>query len=175
MDYQDRRLHTRLKRYIGRLLKRPEDVEDVTQEAFLKVLEAGARGEIHYPKAYLYRTARNLALNSLTRKSTQLTDSLEDLLAPDVLTKSGLLEDDLVIQERFELFCRALVTLPELSRKVLVLRKFYGLSRKEVAAELEISVSSVEKHLAKALDSCIRYMEVCGYPSESKKQLRKER
>ena len=175
MDFEDQRLHTRLKRYLFRLLKRQEDVEDVVQESFLKVLEAASKGDIHYPKAYLYRTARNLALNSLTKKSTQLTDSLEDLLTPDVLVMSGLLEDDLEIQQRFESFCRAVLTLPETTRKVLLLRKVNGLSRKEVAEELEISISSVEKHLAKALDSCIRYMDVCGYPIEVRQQVRKER
>ena len=174
MKRPEQQIQIRLKRYIARLLKRPEDIEDIAQESFLKVLEAGSKGEIRYPKTYLYRTARNLALNSLTRKSYILTNSLEDLASQDVLPKSAPLEDDMMIQERFEFFCRAMVNLPDVTRKVLILRKCHGLSRKEVATELNISISSVEKHLAKALDSCIHYLDVCGYPLESDRQLRKK-
>ena len=165
-------LQTRLKRYIARLLKRPEDIEDVSQEAFLKLLEAAAKGEIRYPKAYLFRTARNLALNNLARKSNILVDSLEDFAIPDVIGKTGLLEDQMVIQQRFEFLSRAVASLPEVTRQVLILRKYQGLSRKEVATTLNISISAVEKHLAKALESCLQYMEIRGYPSRVKEHRR---
>jgi len=171
--HPEQKIQIKLKRYIARLLKKPEDIEDVAQEAFLKVLEAGSKGEIRYPKTYLYRTARNLALNTLTKKSPLLTDSIEDLLSQDVLTKSKPLEDDIMIQERFEIFCRAMVNLPATTRQVLILRKYHGLTRNEVASKLNISVSSVEKHLAKALKSCIHYLDVSGYPLDSDIPLRK--
>lgn len=161
----DTALQKRLKRYIARLLKRPEDIEDVSQEAFLKLLESAGKGEIHYPKAYLFRTARNLALNNLARKSNILVDSLEDSANPDVLGKTGMLEDQMIIQQRFKFLSRAVANLPELTRQVLILRKYQGLSRKEVASALNISVSAVEKHLARAIESCIHYMEICGYRS----------
>jgi RNA polymerase sigma-70 factor (ECF subfamily) len=165
MKAPDKQLHTRLKRYLAALLKRPEDVEDIAQESFLKVLEAGSKGEIRYENAYLYRTARNLALNSLNRKSSQLTDSIEDLLDSDVLAQSTWLEDDIIAQQRFELFCRAAAALPDQCRRVLILRKVYGLSQLEVADRLGISVSTVEKHLAKGLLRCSQYMESQGYPA----------
>jgi len=53
MDQPNKDLHTRLKRYLSRLLRRPEDVEDVAQESFLKVLEAGSKGEIRSPQSGL--------------------------------------------------------------------------------------------------------------------------
>jgi RNA polymerase sigma factor (sigma-70 family) len=164
MKAPEKQLHVSLKRYIGTLLRRPEDVEDIAQESFLKVLEAGSKGEIRFENAYLYRTARNLALNSLSKKSNQLTDSIEDLLDSDVLAQSTSLEDDIIGQQHFELFCRAAAALPEQCRRVLILRKVYGLSQIEVAERLGISVSTVEKHLAKGLVRCSHYMESQGYP-----------
>lgn len=174
MDHQDRQLHTRLKRYIARLLKRPEDIEDIAQESFLKVLEAGSKGEIRYPTAYLYRTARNLAFNNLTKKSNKAVDSIEDLLDSDVIGQTARLEDDIMAQQRFELFCRAAAGLPDQCRQVLILRKVYGLSQQEVAAQLGIAVSTVEKHVAKGMVRCSQYMASQGYPAEAANPKRKK-
>jgi RNA polymerase sigma factor (sigma-70 family) len=174
MNRNGTQLHARLRRYLSRLLKRPEDIEDVVQESFLKVLEAGSKGEIHYPQAYLYRTARNLALNSLNRKSNRVVDSLEDLFDPDVLVQGISLEDDVALQKRFELLCRAAAELPEQCRRVLILRKVYGFSQQEVAQQLGISVSTTEKHLAKALVRCSQFMISHEDMVETVKPVRKQ-
>lgn len=152
-------LHARLKRYLARYLKKPEDAEDLVQEAFLKVLEAGSKGKIEHPKSYLYRTAHNLMLNSMARKSNKLLSYIEDLADSHVLEEGIPLDEQVSIQKRFELFCHALVELPERCRKVVILRKVYGLSQQQVAQKLNISVSTVEKHLAKGLMRCVIYME----------------
>ena len=68
MDSNDRKLMVRLKQYLGRFMQRREDIEDIAQESILRVLEAGSKGEIRFPVAYLYRTVRNLALASLEYK-----------------------------------------------------------------------------------------------------------
>jgi len=162
-------LNTKLKRYLARMLRRPEDVEDIAQEAFVRVLEAGSKGEIHYHKAYLYRTARNLALNSLARKSNLLEDYIEDFPDPDVFTDNTNPEDEVAGQQRFELFCRAAAELPEQCRRVLILRKVYGLSQQEVADRLGISVSTVEKHLAKGLLRCSARMQSLEFPGDRHK------
>lgn len=166
MQVPEQQLLVRLKRYLSSFLRRPEDAEDIAQESFLKVLEAGSKGEIRYEKAYLYRTARNLALNSLSKKSNQAMDSIEDFLDSDVLAQAASLEDDIIAQQHFELFCRAAAALPEQCRRVLILRKVYGLSQLEVAQRLGISVSTVEKHLAKGLLRCSQYLESQGYPAQ---------
>lgn len=152
-------LRAGLKRYLRSLLKSHEDIEDIAQEAFARVLEAGSHGAIEYPKAYLYRTAHNLALNSLSRKSSQLVDAIEDLADPGVLVESGSLEELVAAQRRFEQFCRAAAQLPDQCRRVLILRKVYGLSQQEVAVRLNISISTVEKHLAKGLLRCAAYLK----------------
>jgi RNA polymerase sigma-70 factor (ECF subfamily) len=158
MDQQLVELQQKLKRFIRRFLKQPEDVEDIAQESFIRVLEAGSQGKIDYPKAYLYRTARNLAFNKLTSSAHQLVDAIEDLPDADVLASTTTLEDEIGAQRRFELFCRAVAQLPEQCRTVLILRKVYGLSQREVADQLGIAVSTVEKHLAKGLLRCADYM-----------------
>ena len=164
MENQWHHLQARLKRYLGRMLRRPEDVEDIAQEAFVKVLEAGSKGEIHYHKAYLYRTARNLALNALARKSNLLVDYMEDFPDPDVFTEGVTVEDVVAGQRRFELFCRTVAELPEQCRRVMILRKVYGLSQQEVADRLGISISTIEKHLAKGMLHCSTQMQRAESP-----------
>jgi RNA polymerase sigma-70 factor (ECF subfamily) len=151
----------RLQRYLGRFLKRKEDVEDISQEAFLKVLEAESEGRVRHREAYLYRTAKHLALNSLSRKSNVLVDYIEEIAGADVFNTRAL-EDDVMAREHFEHFCRAVAQLPEQCRRVFVLRKVYGLSQQEVADHLGLSQSTVEKHLAKRLIRCGNHLASLG-------------
>lgn len=167
MDKQWHDFSGKLKRYLKKILKRPEDVEDIAQEAFVRVLEAGSKGEIHYRQAYLFRTAHNLALNSLARKSNLLEDYIEDFPELEVLSESASLEDTVASQQRFELFCRAAASLPHQCRQVLILRKVYGLSQSEVADRLGIAVSTVEKHLAKGMLRCAAQMQSLESPVNS--------
>jgi len=157
MDYSN--LNIRLKRYLARWLKRPEDIEDVIQESFLKVLEAGSKGEIRYSNAYLYRTAHNVALNMLSKKSHHVMEYMEDFVGENVLLGEASVEAEVAGQERFEQFCKAASQLPEQCRKVLILRKVYGFSQQEVADRLGISISTVEKHLTKGLVRCTDYLK----------------
>src|ERR1043166_8707259 len=50
-------------------------IDDVVQEAFLRVLRARTTEELHSPKAFLFATARNLALDQLRRHHVSRTDS----------------------------------------------------------------------------------------------------
>ena len=57
-----------LKRYLSRFFSRSQDVDDLTQETFLRAFADGGAG-VHNPRAFLYRIARNLA-----RKEAGLRD-----------------------------------------------------------------------------------------------------
>jgi RNA polymerase sigma-70 factor (ECF subfamily) len=175
MDLHETQLRVRLKRYIARLMRKPEDVEDLVQDSYLRIIEAGSRGEITHPRAYLYRIAHNLALNSAARKSNTVVDYIEDLLGADDQLGSASLEEEVMAQESFEMFCRAVAELPEQCRKVLVLRKVYGYSQQDVADSLGISISTVEKHLAKGALRCHLYMEEHGYGREAAPLVRTKR
>jgi len=159
MDKEISELYGRLKGYLRKFLGRPQDIEDVVQDSFLKTLEAAAKGDIHYPSSYLYTTARNLAINKLTRNYYELFDFIEHFPEDTSFLESASLEDEAIYSERLVLFCRVASQLPDQCRKVLILRKVYGYSQKEVAEQLGISVSTVEKHLVKGMLRCTEFME----------------
>lgn len=126
----------------------------------MRVLEARARGEIIYPRAYLYRTARNLAFKSLARQANWRENSLEEAPGEYLQCSGPSLEDSVTSQQRFESLCKTAALLPRQCRKVLILRKVYGKSQQEVAQRMGIAVSTVEKHLAKALHRCAQQLEI---------------
>ena len=150
-----------LLRYIGRIV-RPHDIEDIVQETFVQSLTASKHQPIRNPRAFLFRTARNLALNSINRAEHKLNCSMEVLDETDFETPddpvAGKYESDL----RFHNFCKAVSMLPETCRKVFVLKKVYGLSQKEIAQHMGIAESTVEKHIAKGMSSTAAYMQQSG-------------
>jgi len=58
-----------LKRYLRRFIRSREVADDLAQEAFLRAFAAESGQVIEQPKAFLFKVARNLALNELARQS----------------------------------------------------------------------------------------------------------
>ena len=152
-----------LKRMVSRILKRTDaNVEDVVQDTFLHCYEAASKQEIQFPKSFMTRTATNLALNRIQRADVRLVDHVEDIEALDVYSGSDQTENPVeasyAARERFLEFCSALETLPGKCRQAFLLKKVYGLSQNQIARQMGISESTVEKHVAKGLLLCMEYM-----------------
>lgn len=130
---------------------------------------------VRSPKAFLFRIARNVALNELARKSRLLTDYIEDSTSLGIEDKGPTPEQHVINQQRLEVFCQAVAVLPPQCRRAFLLRKVYGLSHKEIAAEMGISVSTVEKHIAQGLRRCSTYVRNEGRTVDNVSQLPVER
>lgn len=152
----------RLLRFIGRLV-RPDEIEDIVQETFVQSYAASANQHIHNPRAFMFRTARNLALNSLNRSERKLSTSMEDIEETDLSSGIDLVEHQCQSDEQFMTFCRAVAALPVSCRKVFILKKVYGLSQKEIAEMLEIAPSTVEKHIARGMSATASFMARAGH------------
>ena len=148
-----------LKRFLGRFLYRKEDIDDMAQEAFLRAYKATEGRDIEFPKAYLFRVAKNLALKELGRKSKQLTDYLEESLVEDEANASDLLEEHVVAEQKINLYFDAIAELPPQCRRVFLMRKVQALPHSVIADELGITKSAVEKHIAMGVARCREYMK----------------
>lgn len=143
-----------LKRFLSRFVFRPQDIEDISQEAFLRAFKAEKGTSIDNPRAFLFRTAKNVALNELSRKSNILAEYIEENCSSDVLLDETSAEKQFDDRRKYESFCEVVAELPARCQRVFVMRKVYGFSQKEIAGALGISVGTVEKHIAKGLLRC---------------------
>lgn len=146
-----------LSRCIARVVA-PGDIEDIVQEVFVRSMQAGMGRRIDHPKAFMFRTARNLALNHAQRFDNKMRRYMVDYLDEDLQLATVTLEAQFESQERFRYFCRAISKLPLQCRHAFTLRKVYGLSQKEVAEFLQMTEGNVEKHVSRGLLRCTEYM-----------------
>jgi RNA polymerase sigma-70 factor (ECF subfamily) len=148
-----------IKRVIGRVSKDRDDIDDLAQEAFLKAVIAEKRRPIKDPKAYLFATARNLAITEVSRKSRKVMQTIADVTDLNVSDNKPALEEIAIGRERYALFCEAVACLPPQCRTVFLMCKVYRKSHREIARTLAISVSTVEKHIGSGLAKCAAYIE----------------
>ena len=148
-----------LVRYTSRYFKRAQEAEDVVQEAFVKVIEAQRKRQIDSPKSYLFRTARNISLKRINTSPYRLTDEISDMLTEPEQLVSKTMEEQFEVREDFELYCRAVRSLPVKCRRAYVLCRVYGFTQQEVADRMGIGLKAVEGHLARATRRCLEFIE----------------
>jgi len=149
---------TQLRRAVSGIV-RSDEVDDIVQETWLKSYEAELKQEIKFEKTYMLKTARNLALNSVSKAAEKRNFSITDLDEQDSVFEGAQLEHQVASKERFLNFCRATDTLSPEVKRVFLLKKVYELSQREIAEHLQISESTVEKHVAKGLHMCADYLK----------------
>ncbi len=151
-----------LQRYLRRFTSGAEDVEDLVQETYVRMYALVDPKGIDSPRALLYRVAHNLAVERARRQISRATDSVADFELLDVSTMEAPPDEQIDARRRFEAFCAAVDRLPPLCRRVFVLRKVYKLSHAEIAEILNVSHSTIEKHVAKGLLRCRDYLKDQG-------------
>lgn len=143
------------------LLKRfPEldDVDDIIQDSFLKVYLAHRKNPIRQPKSYLFATARNLSINKLKSSRVRHEQALVNFERQDVVDTSPELFEIIQRQQDLELLTKAIQSLPDKCRRIFTLRKVYGMSQKEIAEELGLSVHTVYTQVAIGLQKCSEFV-----------------
>lgn len=149
-----------LNRLVGRIVP-PSDIEDVVQETYVKLCQVNNIDSIRQPQAFMYRTAKNLALDFKKQARVRLTDHIDDWHSFEETQISNKSVDNVYTQhvtnQEFGELCEAIRQLPKQCQKVFILRKVYGYSQKDIAAKLEISQSTVEKHVSAGMKRCIEF------------------
>lgn len=140
-----------LQSYLARLVRCRETAADLLQDTFLRFLEHAPKVEIGNSRAYLYRTAHNLAVDHLRKEDRRCTDATAPEQLWDVPDQQPAPDHRLHAQQELQSLYTTLEELPPLTRRIFELNRMHGLSYQEVADALNISNSSVQKHLARAL------------------------
>ena len=129
------------------------DAEDILQEVYLKLL-ADRLGPVAEPRAYLYKMTNNHFLG-LRRTADRRARREEDWVGAHggndgELDERPSIEAELIAREQLVILQRVLDALPERTRGIFRRFRIDGEPQRQIATDLGISVSAVEKHLAKA-------------------------
>ncbi len=139
------------------------DTDDLVQEAYARLLRVRGTGSVACARAFLFITARNLALNQLRHLRYESPGDLTENAASGVLDEGAAIPESVARAEDLQLLIHAIQSLPERCRQVLTLRKIYGFTQKETAARLGIAEHTVEAQGAIGLRKCIEYFRRHGY------------
>jgi len=120
------------------------EVDDLVQEAYARVLAAREKGPIESPKAFLFAIARNLALGRVRHRKVTGEGTLAEIDPLSILDEDADVPEAVARAQELELLTQAIQSLPTRCRQILTLRKIYGLSQKQVAAQLGIAEHTVE-------------------------------
>lgn len=154
---------------VSRYLRDQDEVQDVTQEAFIKAYRAlpRFRGDSAF-YTWLYRIAINTAKNHLVSRSRRPPDTdidvddgefhdnsavLKDIESPDELLATSQLE---------QVVYRAIDDLPEELKVAVTLREFEGLSYEEIAEVMECPVGTVRSRIFRAREAIEKKIAAIG-------------
>jgi len=164
------RYHRELLNFLWRQVNDRDTAADLAQESFVRVLAAQHAGQaVLDMRALLYRTARNLVIDQHRRNEVRRHDDLDALpedqhpSAPQHLQP----EDALAAQQVIRAYVATIEALPERCRKAFVLHVFDDFSHAQIAQQMGISVSMVEKHIVRAMVACrLCERRLCGEPAQ---------
>jgi RNA polymerase sigma factor (sigma-70 family) len=146
-----RRYSQALRKFLVRRHVRHDDMADIVQETYYRVLKAGDLDAIRDPKAFLFRVAYNVVLNAAKHRRSKVEDDAVDIESIQADDEKPNLYRELKAEQELAMVRAALDELAPTCREVFVLNRFENLSYSEIAAELDLSVSMIEKHVSQAL------------------------
>lgn len=140
-----------LRRWLRRRATAGLDIDDIVQETYAKLATLADVEHIHAPKAYFFQTALSIILQENRRSRVVPIENDNDLDLIDAEAPEPLQDRQLEAQQELSRVNDAIAALPVKCREVFILRKVDGLSQREIATKLNLSESTVEKHIGRGV------------------------
>ena len=149
IDEHNHALHAFLR---ARGVRDEHEARDVAQEAYIRVLQLDQPGAVSFLRAYIFKTAANIASNRARQRATRYRlDSGDEPGEPiDGLSP----ERRVLAQEEVAVLRLALLELPPKHRRAFVLHRFEEWGVERIAAELAVSSRTVRHYLLHAALYC---------------------
>jgi RNA polymerase sigma factor (sigma-70 family) len=151
-----------LKSYLRGAFPSVVDVEDVVQESYLRIWQARAARPIQFARAFLFRVARNVALNLVAHDRVSPIDAVADLSAVPVPEDRPTAAEAACTREEILLLVDGIETLPARCREIFILRRLQGVPQKEIAARLGISEQTVQVQVQRGVKRCEEFLRRHG-------------
>jgi len=133
------------------------DADDLLQEAWVRLAGYARERPVDKPEAFLMQVALNLSIDSHRTHQTRGEEVLlEDVVLVDV---SPSAEAILLARERTDRLSVCLGRLTDKTRNIFLAHRIEGLTYAEIARRHALSVSTVERHIAKAMLQLTTWLE----------------
>lgn len=148
--------------FLRKLARSERDAREIIQETFIKIwLSRNRLNEIEQPRAYIFRVAANTSHNWLKRNLVAQKAEQEHLLS--VAGDTDNIELQLGARELQLLLHRIIAEMPEQRRRIYLMHRQQGMKVSEIAAELQISASTVKNTLSIAVKNIREKLGEAGY------------
>jgi len=145
--------YARLKRIVSRILNRPEAVEDVIQDTFVKLSD---RALTVSDRGLVVRAAQNMARDY--NRNDRIRAALpENLRNGHLVGAPASPEQEAVARDGLQALLEAIRSLPRRRAQIFLLAKLDGMPYARIAEELGVSLSTVEKEMAAAIAFCHKW------------------
>jgi RNA polymerase sigma factor (sigma-70 family) len=142
----------RLQKLLVRRGRTREEAEDLIQEAFLRMQEyCGKGGEVQKPENFLVRTVLRLAMNARrdAHRDLYVDQNVEELTL--LIDTNPMPDEVLAADECLERMRGVLDGVSQRTRDVFFMHRLDGLTYAQIARQMRLSISAIEKHIAMAL------------------------
>lgn len=148
-----------LRRQVRRMATAPHiDVDDIVSETLARAYMTQDYARIDRGRAFLFTVARNLMADLARHRAVIPFDLVANLDSFELSDPAPSPESAAVARDELRRLQQVVDTLPVQCRSVFLLRRIEELSLQDIAVRLELSVSTVEKHLSKAMALLTRGM-----------------
>lgn len=144
-------LRQKLGAYFRRRIPDPSEAEDLVQDVFARIVTRDSTEPVEHLSGYVFQTAASVLADRARRRFARKAE------AHTVFDPNQHGEEDfdpgriLTGKEDLRAAIASLLSLPERTRTVFVLHRLEGLRYKEIAVQLGVSTSAVEKHMFRAV------------------------
>lgn len=158
--------HRGLYGYMLAMLRSPQAAEDLTQDIFVKLFRQIGSYRFQSPfNHWLFRLAKNLAIDHIRREKVRSTRSLDahdednHSMHERLPGKEATPAAHTLKKERSEHVRRAVESLPESFREVVIMREWEDLAYEEIGQRLDLSVGTVKSRLFRARSLLIKKLK----------------
>lgn len=132
------------------LLKSKEEANDIVQEIFIRIWESRSfiNPDLSF-SSFLYTMARNRIMNFF--RDMDIDTKVKEIVASQKITVEETTESQIIYTEYQEILQAAIEQLPTQRKRIFNMSRIENMSHKEIAAELDISVNTVQEHISEAL------------------------
>ena len=149
--------HQPLYGFLMKFVGSQSDVEDILQEVFIRIWER--RSDLNENLSFsglMFTIGRNLCLNML--RNERCRKGIRDYLKSVIDHSLDDVEQIIYFNELDQMVHQVLDRLPERQKQIYKLNRVEGLSRKEIAEKLHISLATVDMHMSRALGVLRRHL-----------------